>query len=188
MYNPTKWLDHIVDTENEFILEHIEGNRYKVIESGKVIQKGTKLSAENLNKHEIATFELSVAFSSLLQENMLLRDELKKHLSSSFVYLTDEITYNNSTFLGTNGYIYLTNTSSVSFPDEHIRKNTDYTVIPIITKITMAEGGDPSTYCGTPLFLITNKEIGKFNIEAFRPDPDYQIAEWSVKFVVIGGI
>ena len=184
MYDLTKWEDHVIDPQNEFILEHIEGDRYKIVSCGDVIKKGTLLSAENFNKHEHATFETVVALCSLLQKTLLHGDELdvlKGQLAKSPFFLTDERAVTLEDFAEGPSFVY-----TVNFSNANIRSNTEYIAIPFITEMTRSVE-TTSLYASTPLIYAETKRTTNMQVRVCRPDPDSSIGTFTFRFLVIGG-
>ncbi len=185
MYKPTKWEDHVVVPRNEIILEHIEGDRYRIANAGEVINKGTLLSAEIFNKHEHATFETVVALCSLLQKTLLHGDELKalgEQLSKSPFFLTDERAVTLEDFAEGPSFLY-----TVDFSGANIRNNTEYIVIPFITEVTRSVE-TTSYYANTPLIYAETKRTTNMLVRVWRPDPESVIDSFSFRFLVVGGM
>ncbi|MBQ8208621.1 MAG: hypothetical protein IJZ89_07810 [Clostridia bacterium] len=185
MYNPTKWEDHVSDPQNEFILEKIEGNRYKITPCGEIVQKGTLLSAENFNKNERGTAETVIALCTLLQMANLNKDELL-NLSNLFI-VSKEYTVDTSSFS-----VSIAAYSKCEFPAAYTRKNTDYTVIPVITNVEVYSLGD-SKYTGLdqvglPVVYADEKTTTGFRINYLCPDRESDFKSMSFKFLVIGGV
>ena len=185
MYKPTKWEDHVVAPRNEIILEHIEGDRYRIANAGEVINKGTLLSAENFNKHEHATFETLVALCSMLQKTLLHGDKLdalEGQLAKSPFFLTDERTVTLEDFAEGLSFLY-----TVKFSDANIRSNTEYIAIPFITEMIRSEGA-ASNYANTPLIYVQSKNTGQMQVRVCRPDPGSAIGNFTFRFLVVGGM
>ena len=61
MYDVTKWLDHVTDPANVFILEKIEGNKYRITPAGIVMQQGTPQDQTHFNKMEAGILDAHIA-------------------------------------------------------------------------------------------------------------------------------
>lgn len=189
MYNPTKWQDHVTEPENEYIIEQIEGDRYKITPCGDIIQKGTLLSAENFNNNEMGLSKAVIALCSLLQKALICDDKLEHLLSGIPFFFTDEYTIEQSQYESVNMYSLIVQTT-VPYSKKNIRKNTDYIAVPIITNITVKTDFPVENikYASSPIILVTDKSVDNCTVQCCRADPNSYIDTYSFKMLIIGGV
>lgn len=194
MYNPTKWKDHVTDPKNEYIIERIEGDRYKITPCGEIIERGTLLSAENFNKQEKGLFEALTALNALLQKTMLNEDlmldlsDIEHYSLSDFIFVTDEFEFNRENFDA--GDITMTATIFYDFPDGAKRKNNNYVAIPVITDISLLASSDTENpaECAPPAIYAKNLEEDGFHIIAYKDRFDSRFNSIKAKMLIIGGL
>ncbi len=193
MYNPTRWQDHVTDPKNEYIIEPLEGDRYRITPCGEVLSRGTLLSAENFNKQEKGLLETITALGALLQKTMLNEDELSNLSSivlstlSNLIFITEETTIEASGY----GYNSLITYTSYKFPEGLERNNENYEVIPFITGITTTDLNEDQTeirQAAIPTIFAYNKTTSGFDIARILSvrDSDFETATY--KMLIIGGL
>lgn len=189
MYNPTKWQDHITEPQNEYIVEPIEGNKYKITPCGNVISRGTLLSAENFNKNEKGIMEAVTALGMLLHKTALDEDKFSS-LSSLVIstllkeiYITEEKTIKSDSF---NSETLLVSTS-YKFPDGSERNNNNYAVIPLVTNID-ASGVATVKQASIPTIVINNQTTEGFDIRYYLSSQDSCFKTVTYKMLIIGGL
>lgn len=129
MYERTYWLDHVLDTTNEFTVTQLDGDVYTIVPHGKVMQQGTYQDAAHFNKIEEAIFANETATELLINFARQNKWYAEEHIPALEASVKKLHAVETGTISLTNSLTFPFNNSQKTVALKKVRDMVDYVVV-----------------------------------------------------------